>query len=1146
MEGIDVKAVVDWTIAAAAQHYIAILAVLGGLLILTKGAGQAIRTAIVRALTDNWQLTLLASTGVALSIASAYTTFDGLRNFTNAPLLSVAIAFGIQGVMLIVAWLIGESFAAGMNTQSEGGGMGRRVRRTDAIVGAFLGLLLTGLVFYWLLTTTNAIRFSAFKGLEANWARVSDVTIYYGIGIAALALIGFGALRGGELATPYMQSIRLIIKNGVLWVMFLAAMAASVFFSFDSHFNAIFPSEQRARAAEIRTTAQVGAVISDIGALTQKRQIEEAERLFETEGWKAYDKHLTQLAQAAQGAQGEIERFFVQKIEEKRRNIAQQQERIATAQSGQAGLAARKVSLAEEVARLKADRPSLAADYAQHQSELDAKQREIDGKRVEAMAEERGVEGTLKQGRGQIYRQRMGELATLQDQLKIKQERTGDAKKRLTTLETRLATAERELSSIDGELAKMKGEAETAEQRIRAAQTTDVDAEAVKLDPARVLPAFEKARASFRQQPTVEHLSALQGQCTSLLSAMTQTQVTKERVRAIDCDPRQAAEASARVFALNAGLSTFQTNCGGGDRLAKLATTDALLGFGRRCLQDSGLVSADSSDIGARLSGIDMNRDDKAHRFVVTWNAFLDGNRLAYLALILAIGVDSLVFMSGLFGAQALRSPLSDVPSGKARSAQQLESIIEAALLPDMFQKARIAREAMHPMTPVDGFTNVVRMRELDPETQINVRDVLNAGATIGAVRSTQDPGVFYVRAELYEFLCNVIRKELKLRPEETRRGLELDRLETRFREALLPDVGRAADAVLHYVHPIEEAHGYTSEIRFKDVDDAHLRPVRNVLTAAISLRVAQKSRDQEHYFLRPEFYTTLSRIRAREVVREEHYGARHAIAYGGRMIDQRGQLAGPRETPRIPPPLSYDARRAAAVDTPAPVPVAPAAQRKPAPRTVHDGMQDALLKALRLSPDALDRLRDPEVAEAAEAAALVVKRLALRNPKLRSQVEFLELEARRTLENAVGALEDQYRDDAGARDVLDTLKHEASDRLAALLLMPEGGLMENLVVALEDGVSEDRLDDEESALLEKLRALRDEIEAMNVADPVAWRALQRQLEDLSAQRAASVPPPLPAAPAANGRRGPQMAVEDADDRHVAQRIAAAFQATRH
>ena len=167
--------------------------------------------------------------------------------------------------------------------------------------------------------------------------------------------------------------------------------------------------------------------------------------------------------------------------------------------------------------------------------------------------------------------------------------------------------------------------------------------------------------------------------------------------------------------------------------------------FGRKCLQDFGLISKDSADVGARLSGIDMNRDDKAHRFVVTWNAFLDGNRLAYLSLTLAIGVDLLVFMSGLFGAQALRSPLSDVPSPKARSAHQLEAIIEAALLPDIFKNARLTLSAMHPRKPVDGFTNEVRLYELDPESASQVRDVLNAGATIGAVRETDTRGHYLV-----------------------------------------------------------------------------------------------------------------------------------------------------------------------------------------------------------------------------------------------------------------------------------------------------------------------------------------------------------------------------------------------------------------
>ena len=34
---------------------------------------------------SNWQLALLGATAVAASLASGYTTFDGLRNFTSAP-----------------------------------------------------------------------------------------------------------------------------------------------------------------------------------------------------------------------------------------------------------------------------------------------------------------------------------------------------------------------------------------------------------------------------------------------------------------------------------------------------------------------------------------------------------------------------------------------------------------------------------------------------------------------------------------------------------------------------------------------------------------------------------------------------------------------------------------------------------------------------------------------------------------------------------------------------------------------------------------------------------------------------------------------------------------------------------------------------
>src|SRR5262245_39166797 len=122
MEGFDVKAALDALVAFVGQYYLALLLTLAGLVLFRRtGVFARVRGALEKALIDNWQLTLLASTGIALSLASAYTTWDGLRNFTRAPLLSLTIAFGIQGVMLIVAWLIGESFAVGMNQRAADG-----------------------------------------------------------------------------------------------------------------------------------------------------------------------------------------------------------------------------------------------------------------------------------------------------------------------------------------------------------------------------------------------------------------------------------------------------------------------------------------------------------------------------------------------------------------------------------------------------------------------------------------------------------------------------------------------------------------------------------------------------------------------------------------------------------------------------------------------------------------------------------------------------------------------------------------------------------------------------------------------------------------------------------------------------------------
>ena len=105
--GFDIKAALDQIVAFVSQNYLLVFA---GLVLLvlfsSKGIFARVRQGIEKALIENWQLTLLASTGIALSLASGYTTFDGLRNFTSAPLLSVLISFGVQGVMLSTAVIV--------------------------------------------------------------------------------------------------------------------------------------------------------------------------------------------------------------------------------------------------------------------------------------------------------------------------------------------------------------------------------------------------------------------------------------------------------------------------------------------------------------------------------------------------------------------------------------------------------------------------------------------------------------------------------------------------------------------------------------------------------------------------------------------------------------------------------------------------------------------------------------------------------------------------------------------------------------------------------------------------------------------------------------------------------------------------------
>ncbi len=492
----------------------------------------------------------------------------------------------------------------------------------------------------------------------------------------------------------------------------------------------------------------------------------------------------------------------------------------------------------------------------------------------------------------------------LQDAYKIQEERVRDAQKRTSTVDTRIAQIERELAAVDGDIAKLKGEVQTAETRIKMAETTKAGAEdGPRVDPARVRSAFERARADFRQDPTIERLNALTTQCGQLFGAMIATPATKDKVRSIDCDAKQAAEASARVFALNAGLDSFTKNCAGGDKLPQAGGTDGLLNFGRKCLQDSGLPSKDTSEVAVRLSSIDLNRDDKAHRFVVTWNAFQDGNRLAYLALAIATAIDGLIFMSGLFGANAIRSPLTDLAGRSDLTADQLEGAIDAALKATPDPKATLGAllRSMYPLHANDGFTSEVRLDPREPHFD-DMLTVLNAGSNISAVRRVGADGArFHVSTGLSRYFAVAQGKRWPVR------SREIDRKEliNVIGVALLPDPQGNAEIVLSELHPISDAPGYAAETYpFRIEDQVRQRLMLATLGAGATIEgaVQRYKNDSGRYFVSTDVYKTLLMMRA-AAIPAFRTDARAIAQHASHRQNQAAQPLQANRMPQLPSP---------------------------------------------------------------------------------------------------------------------------------------------------------------------------------------------------------------------------------------------------
>jgi hypothetical protein len=183
--------------------------------------------------------------------------------------------------------------------------------------------------------------------------------------------------------------------------------------------------------------------------------------------------------------------------------------------------------------------------------------------------------------------------------------------------------------------------------------------------------------------------------------------------------------------------------------------------------------------------------------------------------------------------------------------------------------------------------------------------------------------------------------------------------------------------------------------------------------------------------------------------------------------------------------------------------------------RTDHDLealFRHELIKSLGISQATLDHLWDPEIAGEALAAANALKRQARQRPALNAELRLVESDGRRVLEEAEDIMAARYEGNRHTLSLLHDVAVEIDRRIPALVLLPEGGLIDRLVSALEEASGDNRLGDDEHLLLSRLHKLKGDLEVMRLNDAGAWKGIVRQLEHLNE------PAPAPMHRAEDGR----------------------------
>lgn len=768
----------------------------------------------------NWRFLLLATASIVLSVASGWTTWDGMSNFTQAAILSLLITFGIQSVMLISAWMLGEVLVNRFWARGSAG------RRRSAMLW---GVVALAVPFTFLVLDTPDIP----RHIRGIFASGESKELLWIAGVLACAIAILWLLANLRRTSPNsVNPVRALFHAALLSFMFLACMAISVFFSFDSLFSSVFPDSERQRAAEIRTQSQVDGILNDVAANAHRELADARAHVLASSGWKDFEARLDALQNRLSNATQQLKletSGLTQKSQETDRSQLERRAQFT---------AIRDSTLREESAakalrnQTQSRHEELFAARTALEKQIFEMNQQVTAMEESLRVEEAGLGTSGTPGRGGQYRRLRADLQRLKLSLLSRELDRDKYDDRLAELAGTLAKEEENITRISVALSKMTGEV--------AALDGGTPERVALLEQQEQMRAVEKsmsslldARNTFIQDVSTASLETLAQHCDAAAAALLSTAQQEPRVSCAVIDMQRDI---APVEALVAGLAGLSKRCGSAATGKQAETTvDLSATRARECVQIAGLSSGSAQDLRRRIDDIERNRDDKAHRFIVTINAFADGNRLAYLALAIALCIDGLVFVSGLLGAATRVSPLARLPGASGHTVAGADRIMHNALLPHATRTASLALAAIRPLASAESsnggdFTHRISMSDLAVAGVPEIGRVISAAAAIGAARRIDGPReVYALRREIVDFLA----LSMTGRDSDHEPASDSSARSARFVSALGNNSETTAQVVTRLIRPIIAENGFIGRISCDGVGENDLPLVIRALNAA-------------------------------------------------------------------------------------------------------------------------------------------------------------------------------------------------------------------------------------------------------------------------------------------------------------------------